>query len=205
MLPLPACDTINMEVLDMAYVDFPEGLEGQKKRKAFWLSEDGRTLIAGWRRNGIPMAKIIKEYIGVSNTGFWGWYRESEELRKSCTISKEASDAAVEGSLLKRALGYDYVEQTYDLIEGELRLSHEYHRHMPPDTKAILAWLYNRLPGSWRSVQEPLTDTQYNDTIKNILVAMKEVSDTGTAKRIEVSEAKEDASPAEDGPTPAEE
>ena len=189
----------------MAYVDFPEGLEGQKKRKAFWMSEDGRTLIAGWRRNGIPMAKIIKDYIGVSNTGFWGWYRESEELRKSCTISKEASDSAVEGSLLKRALGYDYVERTYDLIEGEMRLAHEYHRHMPPDTKAILAWLYNRLPGSWRSVQEPLTDTQYNDTIKNILVAMKEVADTGAVKRIEVSEAKEDASPGEDGREPVEE
>ena len=80
------------------------------------------------------------------------------------------------------------MERTYDLIEGELRLAHEYHRHMPPDTKAILSWLYNRLPNSWRSIQEPLESTQYKDTIKDILVAMKEVAADGQPKQIEVKE-----------------
>lgn len=172
----------------MAYVDFPEGLKGQKERKKFWLSEEGITLIAGWRRNGIPLTTIATDYIGVSKTGFFGWYKQSEELRKACAVSLDVANASVEGALLKRALGYDYVERTYDLIEGELRLSHEYHRHMPPDTKAILSWLYNRLPNVWRSVQEPIEQTQYTETIKSILVAMKEVADGGESKQIETKE-----------------
>lgn len=172
----------------MAYVDFPAGLKGQKERKAFWLSEDGMTLIAGWRRQGVPLTKIAEDYVGISRTAFFGWYRQSDELRKACTVSLDIANASVEEALLKRALGYDYVERTYDLIEGELRLAHEYHRHMPPDTKAILSWLYNRLPNSWRSVQEPLESTQYKDTIKDILVAMKEVAADGQPKQIEVKE-----------------
>lgn len=172
----------------MAYVDFPEGLKGQKERKKFWLSDQGLALIAGWRRNGVPLTKIAEEYIGVSRTGFFGWYRNDEGLRKACAVSLDVANMSVEEALLRRAVGYDYVERTYDLIEGELRLAHEYHRHMPPDTKAILAWLYNRLPNQWRSIQEPIETTKYTETIKNILVAMKEVAESKEPQQIEVKE-----------------
>lgn len=170
----------------MAYIDFPSDLKGQKERKAYWLSEEGRTLIAGWRRNGVPLTKIAEEYIGVSKTGFFGWYKESEDLRKACAVSLDIANMSVEEALLKRALGYDYFEETWDLIEGELRLAHKYKRHVPPDVKAILSWLYNRLPSQWRAVQEPLESTQYTETIKSILVAMKEVAEGSENKQIEV-------------------
>ena len=169
----------------MAYIDFPDGLEGQKKRKAFFLSEEGLTLIADWRRHGIPLTKIATDFIGVSKTGFWGWYRESEQLRKVCAISKEVTDSTVEDALYKRATGYNYTEDTWELVEGELRLTRQIVKHVPPDVKAILTWLYNRRPNSWRAMQEPLESTQYVDTVKNILVAMREVAETGQPKAIE--------------------
>lgn len=172
----------------MAYVDFPDGLKGQKDRKAFWLSDDGLTLIAGWRRQGTPLTKIAEEYIGVSRTCFWGWYRSNDKLKKACANSQDIANMTVEEALLKRACGYDYIERTYDLIEGELRLAHEYHRHMPPDTKAILSWLFNRLPNRWRAIQEPLEATQYKETVKEILIAMKEVAEGSDEKRLEVTE-----------------
>lgn len=168
----------------MAYVDFPDGLEGQKKRKAFWLSEDGCTLIAGWRRNGVPLKEIATKNIGVSMTGFWGWYHQSEELRRACANAKDIADYTVEDALYRRAIGYDYVERQYELVEGEIRMTKEMHKHMPPDTKAIMQWLFNRRPGTWRALQEPLEATQYTDTIKNILVAMKEVAETGESQRV---------------------
>lgn len=170
----------------MAYVDFPSDLKGQKERKAFWLSKEGLTLISGWRRNGVPLTKIAEEYVGVSRTGFFGWYKESEDLRKACATSLDIANMSVEEALLKRALGYDYWEETWDLIEGELRLAHKYKRHVPPDVKAILSWLYNRLPSSWRAVQEPLESTQYTETIKNILIAMKEVAEGAETKEVTV-------------------
>ena len=172
----------------MAYVDFPEGLKGQKERKAFWLSKDGITLIAGWRRQGISLTEIAEKYVGVSKTGFWGWYRQSEELRKACATSLDIANAEVEGAQLKRAIGYDYTEETHELVEGELRLTKVVKKHVPADVKAILSWLYNRVPNRWRAVQEPLESTQYTETIKNILVAMKEVAENGESQEVEVKE-----------------
>lgn len=169
----------------MAYMDFPDGLEGQKKRKAFFLSADGLALIQDWRRHGIPLTKIAEDYIGVSRTAFWGWYRQSEELRKVCAISKDITDSNVEDALYRRACGYDYTEEVWELVEGQMTLVRQFVKHMPPDIKAILAWLYNRRPNVWRSLQEPLESTQYVETVKNILVAMKEVAETGQPKAIE--------------------
>ena len=172
----------------MAYVDFPGNLQGQKDRKAFWLSKDGLTLIAGWRRNGIPLTKIAEEHIGVSKTAFWGWYRQSEDLRKACAISLEVANMSVEEALLKRAVGYDYWEEIWELVEGEVILTKKMKKHLPPDTKAILMWLYNRMPLVWRSIQEPLENTQYTDTIKNIVIAMKEVAEGAGQQQIEMKE-----------------
>ena len=173
----------------VAYIDFPPDIKGQKDRKKFWLSEEGLTLIAGWRRNGVPLTKIATDYVGVSKTGFFGWYKESDGLRKACAVSLEVANSSVEEALLKRAQGYDYWEEYWELIEGELRLTKKCKKHVPPDVKAILSWLYNRLPGQWRAVQEPLEVTQYTETIKNILVAMREVAEGGSEKVVEVEDA----------------
>lgn len=171
----------------MAYVDFPDGLEGQKKRKAYWLSEDGITLIAGWRRQGLSIQKITKDLIGVSQTTFWNWYRECPKLKEACCVALEVCNVQVEESLFKRACGYDYYEERWDLIEGELRLAQRFKKHMPPDTKAIAMWLYNRMPNRWRSMQEPLEATQYKETVKQIVVAMRDVAENGKSKELEVA------------------
>lgn len=172
----------------MAYVDFPEGLKGQKERKKFWLSENGLRLIQGWRRNGVPLTEIATKNIGISKTAWWGWYKESEELRKVCADAKDIADYTVEDALYRRAVGYDYWEEVWELIEGEVIMTKKMKRHMPPDTKAIMQWLWSRLPNKWRAQQEPLEQTEYVETISNILVAMKEVAESGEAKRIEVKE-----------------
>ncbi len=172
----------------MPYIDFPEGLEGQKKRKAFWLSDDGITLIAGWRRQGISIQKIAKDQIGVSQSTFWNWYRENAKLKEACQVAQEICNVQVEQSLFKKACGYDYYEERWDLIEGELRLAQRFKKHMPPDTKAIAMWLYNRMPERWRSMQEPLEATQYKDTVKQIVVAMKKTAESGSDNLIDVKE-----------------
>lgn len=173
----------------MAYIDFPSGLKGQKERKAFWLSDDGLKLITGWRRNGMSVTRIVDEYIGVGRTAFFGhWLKESDKLKKALENSKDLANLSVEEALYKRAVGYDYWEEVWELVEGEMILTKKYKHHLPPDTKAILHWLWSRLPNQWRSVQEPLEKTQYVETIQNILVAMKEVAENGEAKQVEVTE-----------------
>lgn len=172
----------------MAYTEFPADLKGQKQRKAFWLSEEGLNLIRGWRRSGVSLKDVATQNVGISMTAFWGWYRENEDLRKACASGKESANYAVEDALFRRAVGYDYWEESWELIEGELRLAKKFKKHMPPDTKAIMQWLFSRRPEVWRAVQEPLESTQYTETIKSILVAMKEVAEGGGSKEVKVEE-----------------
>lgn len=172
----------------MAYVDFPADEKGIKQRKKFWMSDDGLMLIRGWRRQGVPVAKIATDYIGISGRAFQKWREESPRMQESVLAAKEVSNLSVEEALWKRATGYDYWEETYELIEGELILSKKTKKHMPPDIKAIMHYLYNRMPNRWRSIQEPLESTQYVDTVRNILVAMQEVSVKGTPQTVELVE-----------------
>ena len=173
----------------MAYMDFPDNLKGQKERKAFWLSKSGLQLIAGWRRNGMSVTRIVDEHIGVSRTAFFAhWLKESDDLKKALETSKDIADLSVEEALYRRAVGYDYWDEVWELVEGEMILTKRYKHHLPPDVKAILHWLWSRLPNQWRSVQEPLEKTQYVETIQNILVAMKEVAETNKPKQVEVKE-----------------
>lgn len=166
----------------MAYVDFPAGNKGNAERKAFWLSPDGIELISAWRREGIPIEEIAAKYVGIGRTAFWRWTKESEELEKALGISQDITNSKVEKALLKRALGYDVIEEKSELIEGELRVTERTRKHVPPDVKACLSWLYSRRSDRWRAQQEPVDKLEDEvKTAKKILVAIKEVADSGDA------------------------
>lgn len=162
----------------MPYMDFPEGQKGQEARKQFWLSADGLTLVAQWRREGIPFEEIAARYIGVSSQTLWRWTKCSEDLAKVLRVSQDCTNATVEQALLKRALGYDYDEETWELVEGALMRTKVVSKHVPPDVKACLSWLFSRRSDRWRSIQEPLDESAKDvETAKKILVAIKEVAD----------------------------
>lgn len=162
----------------MAYIDFPNGNKGIADRKAFWLSPDGIELLAGWRREGIPLEEIASKYVGVSNTTLWRWTKESEDLESALGISQDITNAKVEKSLLRRALGYDVIEEKSELIAGEMRITERVRKHIPPDVKACLSWLYSRRSDRWRATQEPINNMDDEiKTAKKILVAIKEVAD----------------------------
>ena len=120
-------------------------------------------------------------------TAFWGWYRQSDALQRACKNSKDIADYTVEDALYRRAVGYNYEEKVFELVE--ICLTKVFEKHMPPDTKAIMQYLFNRRPEVWRAIQEPLEATQYTETIKNILVAMREVAEGGQSKEVAAIEA----------------
>lgn len=170
----------------MAFKDYPDTPAGRKERRAFYESEDGLALIEGWRRQGINVAQIAIDYIGISQQSFQKWRKESDAIRKAMDVAIEICNSNVEKSLYQKAIGYYYYEEIEELIEGEMRLTRRCKRYMPPDTKAILAWLYNKMPNQYRCIQEPLEETQYVDTIKNILIGMRDVANTGEERIVDV-------------------
>lgn len=164
----------------MAYIDFPDGNKGLQERKEFWLSPDGIDLIGGWRREGISLGTIAMEYIGCSEGTLKRWARGKKDLDNALRVSQDVTNTRVEQALLKRALGYDEEEVQEELVEGEMRVTKRTMKHVPPDVKACLAWLYSRRSDRWRSQQEPI-DNVANEvkTAKQILVAIKEVAESG--------------------------
>lgn len=162
----------------MAYVDFPNSSKGINDRKAFWLSPDGILLINQWRREGIPLEEIALTYIGVSAATLWRWTKQSSDLATALGISKDVTNGKVEQALLKRALGYEYDEAIRELVEGEMRTTKIIRKHMPPDVKACLSWLFSRRPDRWRAIQDPIdTDAEAISMAKRMMVTIKNAAE----------------------------
>lgn len=172
----------------MPYIKFKNAV----LRKKYWTGADGISLITSWRRNGIAMDEVANR-IGVSPTTLDRWRQESEEMDRALTITDDLVDGMVEGSLFKRAMGYDYEEETYTVDEtGRKVLIRVVKKHVPADVKAMAIWLYNRRSGAWRTIQQPLPpdDTDIVD-VKNVLVRIEEVAGDGGASDAEAGGVRE--------------
>ena len=70
---------------------------------------------------------------------------------------KEVVDIEVENALLKRALGYEYIEERVESgKDGNKKFikTVQVTKHVPPDTTALIFWLKNRRPKNWRDKQQ---------------------------------------------------
>lgn len=162
----------------MAYIDFPNTQAGQKERKDFYMSEDGLLLVRQWRREGIAVDEIAQKYIGIGTSTMLRWRQASDQFNNALRVSQDENNAQVEESLLRRALGYDYDEDTWELVEGEMRKVKTIRKHVSPDVKACLSWLFSRRPDRWRATQDPIDEAAGDmEKAKKILVAIKEVAD----------------------------
>lgn len=139
----------------LPYMEFPKSNQGAIERKRFWLSDDGLALIAGFRREGMTLEEIYNGQVGVSSTTWRSWLASSGGLREAIAQTDEQVNCLVERALLRRALGYEVVEEDEELVEGEMRVVRRRHRHVPGDAKAQLAWLYSRRADRWRANQDP--------------------------------------------------
>lgn len=64
----------------------------------------------------------------------------------------------VENALLKRALGYEYMEERVEISEKDGRKVIQTTKTVPPDTTAQIFWLKNRRPDKWRDKPEEQTE-----------------------------------------------
>lgn len=156
----------------MAYIDFPDTNEGNSERKAFWLSDDGIQLVAGFRREGASLERIAY-LIGISENTLRKWRSQEPKMEAAIHQTDELVNAMVENALLKRALGYSTVEVDEELVEGEMRIVRRREKHVPPDTKACLSWLYSRRSDRWRIQQAPLdASAEEIAAVKDVLVTI---------------------------------
>jgi hypothetical protein len=112
-------------------------------------------------KSGLILEQIAKE-IGVSAPTIDRWVAAHPELRDAMKPAKDFVDNLVEGSLLKRALGYDYDEVTRERVavkfevqggqvvpvKWAMSVTKRVRKHFPGDVGAQAFWLKNRC--GWR-------------------------------------------------------
>lgn len=118
------------------------------KSKYFTHVEPKLTLIEGWARDGLTDEQIAKN-LGVNIATFYRYKKDYCEFCESLKRGKEIVDYEVENALLKRALGYEYDEVTYENGKETKRVT----KQIAPDTTAQIFWLKNRKPDKWRDKQ----------------------------------------------------
>ena len=113
-----------------------------------WLTPEGLTKIQGWARDGLTDDQIAHN-MGIAVKTLYRWRDKYSLICQALKEGKEVVDRMVENALLKRALGYEYEEVTYECGKETKRVT----KQVVPDTTAQIFWLKNRKPTSWRDMK----------------------------------------------------
>lgn len=132
-----------------------------------WITREGLIKIEGWARDGLTN-KQISQNIGISEETLYKWIVKYTELSESLKRGKEVVDREVENALLKRALGYEYIETTREGIGGQLKVTKEVTKQVTPDVTAQIFWLKNRKPEEWREKKEVEHTGNINNPYENL-------------------------------------
>lgn len=102
-------------------------------------------LQAGWTE------KAISEFFGMNRHTFLNWKKKNKKLRNNVARWKTPADERVEHTLYDKALGGMAVRevQRKTNAKGEVTVV-ETVKEIPPDTTAMIFWLKNRKPDSWK-------------------------------------------------------
>ena len=114
-----------------------------------WLEPDGLLLLEGWARDGRTDEQIAGN-VGITATTLYEWKNRFPEISEALKKGKEIVDIQVENALLKRALGYEYMEERAEISEKDGRKVIQTVKQVIPDTAAQIFWLKNRRPDRWR-------------------------------------------------------
>lgn len=128
------------------------------KTKYYTHVEPKLELIECWARDGLTDEQISKN-LGIAYSTFKEYKKTYSDLSAALKKGKEIIDYQVENALLKRALGYEYEEITYEHGEETKRVV----KQVAPDTTAQIFWLKNRKPLQWRDKR----DIEHSGNINN--------------------------------------
>lgn len=131
-------------------------------------------LAQGYAREGMN-DKQISAKLGISLSSYYEYQIKYSEFMDSIKRGKSPVDVEVENTLLKRALGYEYVEtQSIVKLDSEKGTTkpvemRKVTKLIQPDITACIFWLKNRKPKVWRDVQkiEHGGDFEWGDIIRS--------------------------------------
>lgn len=144
-----------------------------------WRKQDKLILLEGWARQGLTNEQIANN-IGIGRTTLYEWSQKEPNIANAIKKGKEVVDFEVENALLKRALGYKYVEVTKEKVknpitkEYEMVVTKEITKEVQPDTTAQIFWLKNRMTKQWRDKVEVEANKEQLEKVNELLTKIKE-------------------------------
>ena len=133
--------------------------------------KDKLILIQGMARNGLTQQQIA-DNLGISIDTLIENKKKYPEFNDALKKGKEVIDFEVENALLKRALGYEYEEETYE--NGIL--TKKVKKQVPPDTTAQIFWLKNRKPNNWKDRVETDEDKEAVANASQVIAKIRKVA-----------------------------
>ena len=115
--------------------------------------KDKLAAVKGWARNGLSNDQIA-DNLGITRSTFYEYQKKYKDFSDAIKKGKEVVDFEVENALLKRAMGYDYIEVKEEVEGGVVTKRTKTLKHVPPDVGAAAFWLKNRKPTEWRDRKE---------------------------------------------------
>ena len=125
-------------------------------------SDTKLSLIDAWAREGLSDAQIATN-LDVNVTTFNYWKRTRPELALLLEKAREPIIREVENALYKRAIGYKFTEVNVERSRRK-KIIKKTLKEVPPDVKAIIFYLTNRVPSKWKFSSKietgPITDPE---------------------------------------------
>lgn len=131
------------------------GKRGRHGKYGEWITEDGLLKVQGWARDGLSNEQIAHN-IGINQDTLYEWQKRFPEFSDALKKGKEVVDREVENALLKRAMGYETVEEVEEPVEDketgevQMRVTKRVKKQVAPDVTAQIFWLKNRKPAEFR-------------------------------------------------------
>lgn len=143
---------------------------GKTKRRDItykdWITEEGLLKLSGWAKDGL-IDKQISYNIGIHPSTLYEWKKKYPRIDEALKVGKEVVDRQVENALLKRALGYEYVEIKNEETDAGTTTTKttttKTTKQVVPDVTAQIFWLKNRKPAQWRDKQ----NIEHSGTVNN--------------------------------------
>ncbi|MER2079368.1 helix-turn-helix domain-containing protein [Psychrobacillus psychrotolerans] len=139
-----------------------------------WITEKGLAQVREWAEEGL-INKQLAQKIGINVATLYEWQERFPEFADAIKKGKKVIDEQVESSLLKRAMGYKYEEETWgNGNNGEMVIVKRIVKSQAPDVTAQIFWLKNRNPERWRERVE--IKDEHEGTIKVEMGALEKWS-----------------------------
>lgn len=98
--------------------------------------------------------KEIAEALGIGASTLRKWKNEHQALAGALVVDYKKTNKEALGAFYRRVTGYTYTETTRELVDGELKVTKEVDKTVPPDVSAGQFWLSNKMPEDFKNKQE---------------------------------------------------